>query len=120
MSEIERASEPQPGVGCSGGYMETPTNETAAHGDALRPVERGAMRRMKVWSGNYDGRNRRMVAAMSQRRAMELLGVSRTDFKNYFGETGNEQDRAIALQEPGVVFERKALAFNEPWRRVGA
>lgn len=76
------------------------------------------MAALKVFGVNFDGRNRRIVAAPSQAAAARLTGVSPHSFRQYGGETGNAEEIAVALQEPGVVWSR-GFAMGGEWRRVG-
>jgi hypothetical protein len=64
---------------------------------------------MKVFCMNWDGRKERMVAAKSQKAAIEALGTTRYHFSQYASETGNQSDIAIATGHPGAVFEK---SFN--------
>lgn len=48
-----------------------------------------------------------VVAATSQKKAAALLGCTLGFLRDYGSETGNEDDLAQALSEPGVVFWRE-------------
>lgn len=47
---------------------------------------------------------RTIVAAKSQKAAAEAVGISLGEFRNYWAETGNDQELEIALPQPGIVF----------------
>ncbi len=72
------------------------------------------MAKLKVWGGltrsarkpapNGGTQARTIVAAKNQKRAVELLvmaghGISLSEFRNYWCETGNELELAIAFCE---------------------
>jgi hypothetical protein len=62
---------------------------------------------LKVFSGCLDGRNQVSVAAANQKEAAELMGTSLYSFRQYCAETGNPDDVARCLAEPGTVFKQK-------------
>lgn len=71
---------------------------------------------MKVFGGNYDGRREGVIAARSQKEAAKFVGVSLYHFRLYWCETGNEEDIAQALTEPGTLFIRRMLSRDD-WER---
>ena len=66
--------------------------------------------KLKMWTGNLDGRRRGRVIASSKRRASEIVGSSLTDFNRYWRED-QPIDEALA---PEVLYTRP---FNSrgPW-----
>lgn len=65
-----------------------------------------------VWRTNF-GTRERVVAARTQREAMEALGLTRGEFRAYAAETWNEVDRGLALSKPGVVFSRSNVSWDQ-------
>lgn len=61
-------------------------------------------REIQAWTIRY-ARMRRLVATDSKREAARLMGVSDHDFRQ-FGMNAGHADSALALKQPGVVFER--------------
>ena len=62
------------------------------------------MKKLKVWGGRFvrDGACiRRIVAAYTKKQAMELAEISYSEITNYWSETFNNVELAIA-QEVGV------------------
>lgn len=61
------------------------------------------------------------IAAPSKAAAMRELGVSRTEFANHWGKTGNPTDVAAALSRPGErlwkpCFSREApIPWDQEW-----
>ena len=47
--------------------------------------------------------DRVVIAATSQKRAAELLGVSLYDFKQFWSETGNEEEIKAAMAKPETI-----------------
>lgn len=76
------------------------------------------MAELKVFGVSFDGRNRRVVAAPSQAAAARLTGMSPHSFRQYGGETGNAEEIAVAMREPGVVWSR-GYAIDSQWVRIG-
>ena len=61
---------------------------------------------LKVYGGllDIDGVQRRaIVATKTQKKAMELLGLSYNRFKNYWSEIGNQQQIDAAKEKPNTV-----------------
>lgn len=77
-----------------------------------------AMAVLKVYGVNFDGRSRRVVASTTQAAAARLTGVSPHRFRQYGGETGNAEEIAVAMREPGVVWSR-GFAMGSEWVRLG-
>lgn len=73
------------------------------------------MGKLKMYCGNYDGRNGRAVVTTSQKRAAELIGVSISCFRDYFNSLGDGLDAAdkILFENPEVVFKYKLHDFSE-------
>ena len=74
------------------------------------PLEREARRQLplKVWGGlmlmGSLGQLRTVVAATSQAKAAEALGLSLSELRGWWSVTGNKSDLAAAMSEPGRVF----------------
>jgi hypothetical protein len=69
--------------------------------------------KLKMWIGNLDGRRQGLVIAKTKKRAMEVVGVGRTDFDGYWHEC--PIDTAL---EPEVLYTRKFDLGGEPWQPV--
>lgn len=65
------------------------------------------MKKLKVWGGSASGMYREIVATKTKKKAIELFGVSYSRFKDYYCETGNEKEIAIATSKPNTVFRAK-------------
>ncbi len=72
---------------------------------------------LKVYGGNYNGLQRRVVAATSGARAAMLVGITMSHFRNFFCETGDDEEVAVALRKPGTVFETE-IGRRAPWVEV--
>lgn len=72
------------------------------------------MAKLKVYSGNYNGRVERAVAASSQTQAAKLIGVSTYEFRRFYGEQAPDE---TILSAPGRVFERP-MDSRSPWRAI--
>lgn len=71
----------------------------------------------KVFGGmTFHGRKqmRAVVAAPSQKRAAELVGISVGQFRQFWGITGNSEEIRVALSRPGTVFGKPITDFNAP------
>lgn len=66
-------------------------------------------RTIKVFGGNLDGVHRVVVACTSLAAFYRLTGVSR----GYASETGNSEECATALAEPGVIFASKGMRMRD-------
>lgn len=69
----------------------------------------------KVFGGMtfHDGKQMRaVVAAPTQKRAAELVGMSVGEFRQFWGVTGNSEEIRAALSRPGTVFGKPYTAFN--------
>ncbi len=75
------------------------------------------MAKMKVFGANLDGRYRGIVAATSQANAAALLGLSLHSFREYGCQTGNRDEIALAMQEPGVAW-RISYERGSHWQRM--
>lgn len=62
-------------------------------------------KKLKVYSGNYDGRFGRCVATTSKAKAARLIGVSIHIFNSFFCETGYKPKLEKCLANPEVVFK---------------
>jgi hypothetical protein len=63
-------------------------------------------RKLNVYGGCLDGKNRVIVAASSLKEAAMLFGVSYYSAKNYVCDTGNAREIEEAMGEPGKVFSK--------------
>lgn len=54
----------------------------------------------KVFGGEWNGVERRIVATTSLKKAMEITGCA----KDFICETGNSIEIAVAMGNPGVAF----------------
>jgi hypothetical protein len=64
-------------------------------------------RKLRVYSVNYDGKERRLVAATSRTAAAMACGVSLYYAKTYMSETFNAEDITNAMRVPGVALRQK-------------
>lgn len=53
---------------------------------------------------NHHGQTREIVAAKTQKDALEIIGMTRDQLHKVGGPTGNEEEITVARAEPGVVF----------------
>lgn len=83
------------------------------------PVSGRSSVKLKVFACGL-GTEDRLIAAPNQRAAAEAFGMSLYEFRNYASETGNAEDRALALASPGVLFVRSNRKYGEPWARADA
>lgn len=76
-------------------------------------------KKLKVWSGNLDGRRDAAVAAHSQKEAAAALHISLYQFRDYFEEQEiDDPDLAQAIAEPGIAFVRPTMAsIGTTWDR---
>ena len=67
---------------------------------------------LKVWGGLIRvcsvGQLRAVVAATSQAKAAEALGISLSELRGWWGLTGNKAELSAAISRPGMVFIRDA------------
>jgi hypothetical protein len=75
------------------------------------------MMKLKVYGVNYNGVQRRIVAATSMRKAAVAIGTGYGHARKYGCETGNQEEIALAMREPGVVWS-KAYRMGSEWVRV--
>lgn len=52
---------------------------------------------------------RTIVAASSQAKAAQLIGVPVSEIRNYWSVTGNAHQIDVALSQPGVVFKSSGV-----------
>jgi len=71
------------------------------------------MKTLKVYGGSHNGDYREIVATRTKKKAIELFNISYSRFKNYYCETGNEQEIAITTSKPNIVFRAKDNQSNE-------
>lgn len=79
------------------------------------------MSAIKVFIGNYDGTQYRMVACSSKIKAMSLLQLPATRFDKYFRVTNHPSDCEIALASPERVFSKSAVPIpgaDNKWKEV--
>lgn len=72
----------------------------------------------KVYGMNYNGRERRIVAATSWAKAAAAAGMSLSDARSFGSITGNKEECERCLREPGVVWSRPVTGFHADWKRV--
>lgn len=65
------------------------------------------MKELKVYGGSANGQYREIVATRTKKKAIELFGISYSHFRDYYCETGNEQEITIATSKPDTVFRTK-------------
>lgn len=77
---------------------------------------------LKLFKGNWDGRNERAVVCASRNAAMKLLGTGLATMSNYFSQPDEFVRPAFQpiWDSPGVVFQRRmrTTAEQDPWRPV--
>ena len=73
------------------------------------------MRELKVYGYNYCGTHRKIVATRTKKRAIELLGITRHDAKDFMCETGNVKELEIAKSKPGVIFIKSYLGKDDKY-----
>ena len=80
------------------------------------------MSALKLYRGNWDGRNERAVVCASRKAAMELLGTSLATMNNHFSQPQTEMCESCKTvwESPGVVFHRRMRTTTEqdPWQPV--
>lgn len=59
-------------------------------------------RPLRVYGGNHNGTYRMIMACHSMKEFMAATGISR----DYFCETGNKEEIAIAMDQPGTIFKK--------------
>ncbi|XAI95157.1 hypothetical protein [Microcystis phage Mwe-JY13] len=69
------------------------------------------MRKLTVYGGTYDGRNRVIVAAPTKKAAYEAVSAvmhvgSYTTWSNYTSGTGADEEIAVATASPLTVFSK--------------
>jgi len=70
------------------------------------------MKTLKVFGGRYNGYDfenpkgsRQICGAYTKKQAMELMGISQSEMKNFFCETGNEKELNTATEVGVWVFD---------------
>lgn len=78
------------------------------------------MAKLKIYCGNYNGRQGRAVATTSQKKACELIGISMNHFRNYFRGDGSEKYYKECLENPETVYWYNLTDYSEdrPLHRV--
>lgn len=72
------------------------------------------MAKLKVYGANLDGRYRGIVAATSQTKAAEALGISPYDFRSHGCETANREEVELAMREPGKAW-KQGYGLDRSW-----
>jgi hypothetical protein len=80
--------------------------------------------RMKVFGGLvFRGKQqvRTIVAATSQAKAAEAVGATLSGFRDWWVESGNKDELAVALAKPGQVFQASSSMSKDfrPVVRIG-
>jgi hypothetical protein len=74
---------------------------------------------LKLFRGNWDGRNERAVACATKKEAMALLGTSAATMNNHFSQpdTVMRESCKAVWDSPRVVFHRRmrSTAEQDPW-----
>lgn len=65
-------------------------------------------RELKVFGGCFDGRRRLICATTSKHAFGKLIGRRGKSLYDFCSETANAAELAVALERPGVVFQRDA------------
>ena len=72
---------------------------------------------LKHWVGNYDGRREALICAATKKRAIELLGGSRTDFENYYLQETRPWCAEVTKSAEGVWLRPNSLLpTGEGWQ----
>jgi hypothetical protein len=71
--------------------------------------------KIKVY-GMSLGKERAIVAAMTQKEAAKLMGCSLHEFRQFAGETGNIVECGVALNQPGTVFFKPHNDVLQPFK----
>jgi len=78
-------------------------------------------RKLKVWGGNWDGQKRGLVAAHTKKEALEIINghcyLSMGHFNDYWAETGNEEELALAT-ELGLWLSKGSALSDEGYERL--
>lgn len=81
-------------------------------------------RKLKVFGGCYDGRNRLIVAAPTKRAAYDAMRGTDRFFSGYHSwneytcETGNDEELDVATAEPLAVFSQDIRGYGKPFIRL--
>ena len=65
-------------------------------------------KKLKVYGGCLDGRNRVIVGAYTKAEAAQLLGTNLRYFNMYVSPTGNQREVDICTENPLTVFSKEA------------
>jgi hypothetical protein len=76
-------------------------------------IRSGMVAKMKAYAW-HDGRMSHLVAARSQKAAAAAFQTSVYDLRQFGGDPC-EDDEAVALAQPGVVF-RRSITSRDPWQ----
>jgi len=76
------------------------------------------MARMKPYAVELDGLHVLMVAASSKKAAADLIGTTLYMMTQWEGGM-NDEDEALAMASPGVVFRRKIVG-QAKWERLAS
>ncbi len=76
------------------------------------------MPRMKPYAVELDGLHVLMVAASSKKAAADLIGTTLYMMTQWEGGM-NDEDEALAMASPGVVFRKKIVGQAE-WERLAS
>lgn len=76
---------------------------------------------LKHWVGNYDGRREALVCAATKKRAIELIGGSRTSFNDYYRGDARPWCAEVTGAVEGVWLRPNCLrlAPDEGWQKAG-
>jgi hypothetical protein len=82
--------------------------------------EEKPMKQPKVYGGCFFmNRNQvRGIMAGTQAEIAKATGSGLSYIRNYWAETGNEEDIKLALKNPGVLFWKPNDSISRPYRRV--
>jgi len=81
--------------------------------------------RLRVFAGSIDGARRALVAAMNQAEAVRLIRsvgfpIDEAHFTQFFCQSANVAERALAIAAPGVVFSRcEEVQIADAYAAVG-
>ena len=74
--------------------------------------------KLKLWTGNYDGRRAGLVIAATKKRARDIVGRSVTEFNSYWHEAGPRLLESAVGLEPEVLYTRPYDAKDDvPWQK---
>jgi len=79
------------------------------------------MKTLKIFRGNYDGRNERAVVCYTKKEAIQLLGIRLSHLNSFFCPRDNQiKDEKEVWDSPHVAFQRKmSFTFDKPeWEKI--